>query len=84
MQFIEIIGLVAAVCTTSAFVPQVLKTWRDKSTKDISLPMYCIFLCGTLLWLYYGLFHDSFPIVIANAVTSMLVCVMLFLKLKYK
>lgn len=84
MQIIEIIGLVAAVCTTSAFVPQVLKTWKDKSTKDISLGMYSIFLCGTLLWLYYGIYHDSLPIALANAVTSMLVCVMLFLKLKYK
>jgi MtN3 and saliva related transmembrane protein len=84
MESIEIIGLVAATLTTSAFVPQVNRAWRSKSTKDISLLMYLAFFVGTMLWLYYGLVHGSLSIVLANGVTGLLVVVMLFLKLRYK
>lgn len=81
---IEIIGLMAATLTTSAFVPQVYKAWRHRSTKDISLVMYIAFFVGTLLWLYYGLVHKSLAIILANGVTCFLVGVMLFLKLRFK
>ncbi|MEO9512455.1 MAG: SemiSWEET transporter [Flavobacteriaceae bacterium] len=84
MELIEIIGLVAATLTTSAFVPQVYKTWKYKSTKDISLVMYVIFFIGTMLWLYYGIQYKSLAIILANSVTGVLVLFMLFLKITYK
>ncbi len=84
MQKIEFIGLLAAVLTTSAFVPQVYKAWKLKSTKDISLTMYLVFLTGLLLWLYYGIEIGSISIIIANFVTAALACVIIVLKLKYK
>ncbi|TMU55430.1 SemiSWEET family sugar transporter [Flagellimonas algicola] len=84
MDTIEIIGLVAASLTTSAFVPQVYKTWKTKSTRDISFTMYGAFLIGTILWLYYGIYHNSLAIILANAVTGILVVCMLMLKLRHK
>nr|WP_299072513.1 SemiSWEET transporter [uncultured Allomuricauda sp.] len=84
MELIEIIGLVAATLTTSAFVPQVYKTWKHKSTRDISFTMYLAFFVGTMLWLYYGIQHQSLAIILANAITGILVLFMLFLKLIYK
>ncbi|TAI47935.1 SemiSWEET family sugar transporter [Flagellimonas allohymeniacidonis] len=84
METIEILGLVAATLTTSSFVPQVYKTWKEKSTKDISLTMYLVFFTGTMLWLYYGFVHRSAPIVFANGVTGLLVAFILVLKLKYR
>lgn len=84
MPTIEIIGLIAATLTTAAFVPQVYKTIKDKSTKDISLTMYLVLLAGVLLWLYYGISHVSWPIILANAVTGFLVLAVVILKLKYK
>lgn len=84
MPTIEIIGLIAAVLTTSAFAPQVYKVWKSKSTKDISLTMYLGFFVGVLLWLYYGIQINSLSMVIANGITAMLALVMVFLKLKYK
>ncbi|MEX0362115.1 MAG: SemiSWEET family sugar transporter [Allomuricauda sp.] len=84
MDTIEIIGLVAASLTTSAFVPQVYKTWKTKSTRDISFTMYGAFLVGTILWLYYGIRHESLAIILANAVTGILVVCMLLLKLRHK
>ena len=55
MEDIEIIGLIAAAFTTSSFLPQVIKIWKTKQTKDISTTMYIAMLIGTGFWLYYGL-----------------------------
>lgn len=84
MPTIEIIGLIAAACTTLAFVPQVFKAWRYKSTQDISMTMYLVLLVGLILWLIYGVFHDSLAIILANTVTGVLVLFMLFLKIRHK
>lgn len=84
MDSIEIIGLVAAVCTTTAFVPQVYKVFKTKSTADISLTMYSVLFVGLVLWFFYGVEKDSLAIMLANAITGILVgCVIIF-KLKYK
>lgn len=80
----EIIGLVAAVLTTSAFVPQVYKAWKTKSTKGLSLPMYIIFFIGIILWLIYGIHLESFAMIVANSVTAILTIMILVLKLRYK
>tara|TARA_R110000822_G_scaffold1069_8_gene4802 strand:+ start:994 stop:1248 length:255 start_codon:yes stop_codon:yes gene_type:complete len=84
MENIEIMGLVAAVLTTYSIVPQVHKTWRNKSTKDISLTMYMAMFLGVVLWLIYGIYHESVPMILANFITSVLLFVMIVLKLKYK
>nr|WP_299387208.1 SemiSWEET transporter [Allomuricauda sp.] len=84
METIEIVGLVAATLTTSAFVPQVYKTWKTRSTRDISFTMYSAFLLGTILWLFYGIHHNSLAIILANGITGILVVVMLLLKIRHK
>ncbi len=84
MQKIEILGLVAAFITTSGFIPQVYKVWKEKSTKDISLATYLILTLGLSLWLVYGIFIESLPVILANGVTLLLVILILTLKLKYK
>lgn len=84
MDYIEIIGLVAAALTTTAFVPQVYKTWKEKSTKDISLSMYTVLFTGVVLWLVYGIYLGSLPIILANTITSILLIFMLYMKIKYK
>ncbi len=72
MDFVEIIGFAAAMCTTLSFLPQALKTWKTRLVKDISLTMYLVLCLGLFLWLLYGLFIGSMPIIIANAVTLIL------------
>ena len=81
MDYIEILGLVAATLTTAAFIPQVYKTWKEKSTKDISLSMYAVLLTGSLLWLTYGFFIESLPIILANTITAVLLICMVLMKL---
>ena len=80
----EIIGLIAAVCTTFAFIPQVMKVWKTKQTKDLSLRMYSIMFIGILLWLVYGIRIDSLSIILANAVTATLVGTILVYIIKGK
>ena len=81
---IEIVGLVAATLTTAAFVPQVYKTWKTKSVKELSLTMYLVMFMGILLWLTYGILINSFSIILANIVTGLLVLLLIYLKLRHK
>ncbi len=80
----DILGMIAGTLTTIAFVPQVVKTWRSKSTHDISYGMFILFSVGLLLWLIYGMMIDSLPIILSNIVTLILALVILGLKLRYK
>lgn len=78
----EIIGSVAAILTTSAFLPQAWKTIKTKNTSGISLAMYCLLLCGVILWFIYGLLLDSKPIIYANAITASFSAIILYYKVK--
>jgi MtN3 and saliva related transmembrane protein len=83
MNFVTAFGLLAGTLTTVAFLPQVLHTWKTKSTKDLSLPMLICFTSGVLCWLLYGIWIGSLPILITNAVTFVLAGANLILKLRY-
>ena len=78
----EIIGLLAAICTTFAFLPQVIKVWKTKQTNDLSLRMYSIMFVGICLWLVYGVQINSLSIIFANIVTVILVIIILVFLLK--
>ncbi|WP_235293829.1 SemiSWEET transporter [Portibacter lacus] len=84
MSYITLIGIVAAIITTTSFLPQVIKIYKTKNTKDISLSMYYLITSGIILWLVYGILVKDLPIIIANGVTFILVCSILVMKLKYK
>ena len=81
---IKYIGFFAAFCTTIAFLPQAIKVYKSKSTKDISLYMFLIFTIGVLSWFVYGLIISDWPVILANAVTLVLSLFILIYKLKYK
>jgi len=81
---LKYIGFFAAFCTTIAFVPQVIKVYKSKSTKDISLYMFLIFTIGVLSWLIYGIIIFNIPVILANAVTLVLSLIILIYKLRYK
>ena len=68
--------------TTAAFVPQALKVYKTKKTEDLSLALFALLFAGVLLWLVYGVLIASAPVIVANAVTLMLVAYILIVKLK--
>ena len=83
MSMIAVLGLAAGFCTTVAFVPQVLKTWQTRHTKDISLVMFLIYVSGLILWVVYGLAIGDVPIIVSNVVTFALAGTILYFKLRY-
>ena len=73
----EIIGMSAAILTTLAFVPQVLKVIKLKKTDGLSLSTYIIFTLGVVLWLVYGFFKNSISMVLGNGITLILSLIIL-------
>lgn len=82
-MFLTILGFTAAICTTVSFLPQVIKTWKTKKTKDLSLPMYLILETGAILWFTYGLFLKDPAIFVTNGVIFFLALSLIFLKIKH-
>ncbi|WNH08356.1 SemiSWEET family sugar transporter [Thalassobellus suaedae] len=80
----EIIGFVAAILTTAAFLPQVYKTWKTKDVSGLSLPMLAIFFVGVLGWLIYGVLKESPSMIFANSITIISSFLLLFFKIKYQ
>lgn len=78
-----LIGYPAAVCTTIAFVPQLLRVWQRRTARDISLSMFLVFSIGELFWLLYGIIIHSLPVILANAITLLLALAILTLKLYF-
>lgn len=79
----DLIGAVAAVLTTVAFVPQVWRIWKTRSARDLSLPMYAIFTVGVALWFVYGLELGAWPIIACNGLTLLLAGTVLAMKLRF-
>lgn len=84
MDIYEVLGFLAAILTTIAFLPQVIKIYKSKDTKSISLAMYVVLSLGILLWLVYGIHLESMPIILANTITLILTIYILFMKMKHK
>lgn len=84
MDFHTVIGLTAGFCTTVAFLPQAIKTWKTKSAKDLSLGMYSIFCTGIILWLIYGILINDLPVILTNVASMILATSILYFKLSYK
>jgi MtN3 and saliva related transmembrane protein len=84
MDSLLLLGLLAATLTTVAFVPQLIKVIKTRSTHDISLAMYIVVCTGVLLWLIYGLLIHDTPLIVANAVTFVLAGTILILKIRLK
>jgi len=80
MDYIQILGLVAAVLTTAANIPQAYKIIRTKSTKSISTVTYSLLLTGFIFWITYGILDEDLPIILANGVSALVSATILFLK----
>ena len=79
---VEFTGFAAALCTTVAFVPQLVRILKLRSAHEISLGMFSLFSLGVLLWLVYGVWISSTPVIASNSVTLVLSVSILIMKLK--
>ncbi|MCO6148293.1 SemiSWEET family sugar transporter [Flavobacterium sp. NRK1] len=84
MNYIEILGLLAAFFTTAANIPQAIKVIRTRSVKSLSAITYGMLFTGMVLWVIYGAIRNDLPIILANSVAGALCGIILFMKLIYK
>jgi MtN3 and saliva related transmembrane protein len=83
-QVFTLVGYAAGTLTTIAFLPQVLHVWKTKRADDLHIGTLVSFTLGITLWLIYGIAVRQMPVILANAVTLVLQCAIIFLKLRYK
>jgi MtN3 and saliva related transmembrane protein len=82
-SFGDFVGIVAAILTTAAFIPQAWHTWKTRHAEGISLGMYTIFTIGVALWFAYGLIIGAWPVIVANGVTLILALFILGMKIRF-
>jgi MtN3 and saliva related transmembrane protein len=80
---IDDVGFAAAFCTTTAFIPQLVRVLRLRSAREISLPTFLLFSIGVFLWLIYGIWAHSTPVVVSNGATLVVSVAILALKIRY-
>jgi MtN3 and saliva related transmembrane protein len=84
MDAIQLLGLGAGALTTISFLPQVIKTWKSRSAKDLSLSTFLLFWLGVLLWLVYRVIEKDTPVLVANLLTLILATILLFFKMYFR
>ena len=82
-MYIELFGYFAAILTTVAFLPQLIKTLTTKKADDVSLITLIMFIVGVLSWIVYGYKISSIPILVANIITFLLNSMILFSKIYF-
>lgn len=83
MQIAEWLGLVAGALVTCSMIPQIIRIFRLKSARDISILFTTLILLGMACWLVYGIYLSLTPVVLWNAVGVALLAVLFYAKLKY-
>lgn len=84
MSGTDILGYAACAVTSLTFLPQVVKTWKEKSAKNVSLMMFLIAFVNEVMWIAYGVLRNDMVIIVTNVIMIIMCSVMISLKLKYK
>lgn len=84
MDGVTILGYAACAVTALTFLPQVLKTWKEKTAKNVSLMMFIIAFINEVMWIGYGVLRNDMVIIVTNVIMITMCSIMIFLKLKYK
>jgi MtN3 and saliva related transmembrane protein len=79
----EWFGLIAGAITTIGFLPQVIRVYKLKSAREISLPFAILFLIGTCCWIAYGISFRLTPVILWNSISIILALALLYAKLNY-
>jgi MtN3 and saliva related transmembrane protein len=83
MTATDIVGYSAGAFTALTFLPQVVKTWRERSAKDVSLWMFIIAAANEVMWLAYGILRNDWVIILTNLIVLVMSLTMISLKLRY-
>ena len=83
MNLIEIVGFIAGSLVSLSFLPQIIKSWKSKSTKDIAISLTIINISGQILWIVYGIGISSISLIIMSIITFSMTSSLLILKIKF-
>ena len=83
MDIVEVIGYSAALVSTFVFVPQVARTWRLRSARDLSMATLVMMIVGLILWVIYGAMTHQAPVIVANGIVLALASALLTMKLRF-
>ena len=81
---VDVLGYAAGAVTTLIFLPQVIKTWKEKSAKDISLLMFVIAAINQAMWIVFGILRQDWVIISTNSCVIVLSIIMIYFKLRFK
>ena len=84
MNIVTTIGLIAGAITSLAAVPQVVRTYRTRHARDLSIWQPVLLVIGMLLWLIYGIFLQDLPLILANAFSILCYALLIFMKIYFK
>ncbi|MDT0691492.1 SemiSWEET transporter [Salegentibacter sp. F188] len=84
MEWTDVLGIVAGICTTASVIPQIRKAWKTKEVDDVSPGMFATLMLGVGLWVIYGITQDDLPIIVTNGASLALNSFMLYLMLRYR
>jgi len=84
MTGVDILGYSAGAITSLTFLPQVIKTWKVKSAKDISLLMFLIAAINEVMWIIYGALLNNWVIILTNIIVLSMALTMIYFKLRFK
>ncbi len=79
-----VLGILAGTLTTVSFIPQVIKIYKMKDARELSFATFFIFSLGVFLWLIYGIIIREWPVILANGITFLLICLIIIMKIKYR
>lgn len=83
MYYISAIGFTAAICSTFALLPQVIRIWKTKETEQLSGGAFSLMLIGAILWLAYGVLREDIVIISANSITMIFIAYIIIMKVRY-
>lgn len=83
MKYVELLGFLAGCITVVSFVPQVLRVWRTRQTRDLSLGAFGLLAAGSALWLAYGVLTRAWPVIFTNVSVGAMVLAIIAAKLRY-
>lgn len=83
MILTDSLGLIAGALVTCSLVPQLIRVFRLKSAREISTLFTVLLLLGIVMWIAYGSFLRLAPVIIWNAIGTILVATLLYAKFKY-
>ena len=84
MDIINIVGAAGGIVSSVTFLPQVIKIWKTKSAKDLSMGTLMFLVLNVSLWLLYGILTNLYPIIITNGIVLSMVFIMVYFKLTFK